>query len=301
MINKRRSGFTLIELLVVIAIIALLLAIIMPALHKVKEIAGLVICGSNQRQVANAVSGFTAENDGKFPLATSVTGRPCVLYRGQDKAKDRANGATSPKVSAAYYSLGSYLPSPEIFNCPQSSFAQYDNVQVDGTLYSYQDLYQNPYPNTSYNQDCSYQLLWNYTAFQPITVGTSTKEFKGPGAVKSDTRLLLCEAMFYSNSLSSSGGILQNHWASPHRFKGSFKNSEDQYPYYYYQGVRDDLETETAFKNVKLNAAYSDGRVERYTAAETYYDLCLFELCQSADSQNMVLILHEKLREPLLF
>ncbi len=48
--NTRWSGFTLIELLVVIAIIAMLLAILTPALKKVKDQAREVVCKSNLHQ-----------------------------------------------------------------------------------------------------------------------------------------------------------------------------------------------------------------------------------------------------------
>ncbi|MHC4386349.1 MAG: type II secretion system protein, partial [Planctomycetota bacterium] len=50
----RKKGFTLIELLVVIAIIAMLLAILMPALSKVKKIAQRVICGTNLKGLGTA-------------------------------------------------------------------------------------------------------------------------------------------------------------------------------------------------------------------------------------------------------
>ena len=48
----RRNAFTLIELLVVIAVIALLLAIILPALKIAKQQASAIVCMSNEHQLA---------------------------------------------------------------------------------------------------------------------------------------------------------------------------------------------------------------------------------------------------------
>jgi len=50
----KRKGFTLIELLVVIAIIAVLMAILMPALNRVKEQGKRVVCMSNLKQLTMA-------------------------------------------------------------------------------------------------------------------------------------------------------------------------------------------------------------------------------------------------------
>jgi len=64
MSNKR--GFTLIELLVVIAIIAILMAILMPALRRVKEQGKMISCLGNLKQWNIIAAIYTEENDGKF-------------------------------------------------------------------------------------------------------------------------------------------------------------------------------------------------------------------------------------------
>jgi prepilin-type N-terminal cleavage/methylation domain-containing protein len=63
---RKTKGFTLIELLVVIAIIALLLAILVPTLHRVRMQAKAITCQSNLRQWGLAFSMYTSDNDGKF-------------------------------------------------------------------------------------------------------------------------------------------------------------------------------------------------------------------------------------------
>jgi prepilin-type N-terminal cleavage/methylation domain-containing protein len=70
----RREGFTLIELLVVIAIIALLMAILMPALARVKEQARTVACLANLNQWNLIVAMYVEENDGRFYSGTTWQG-----------------------------------------------------------------------------------------------------------------------------------------------------------------------------------------------------------------------------------
>jgi prepilin-type N-terminal cleavage/methylation domain-containing protein len=65
-IMSRRRGFTLIELLVVIAIIAVLMAILMPALRRVKEQARMVTCLATLKQWNIIAATYTEANDGKF-------------------------------------------------------------------------------------------------------------------------------------------------------------------------------------------------------------------------------------------
>jgi len=65
----RRRAFTLIELLVVISIVALLIAMLLPALKKAKETARRAVCLSNQHQIVNALHVYAGENHDHFPPA----------------------------------------------------------------------------------------------------------------------------------------------------------------------------------------------------------------------------------------
>ena len=62
----RKKAFTLIELLVVISIIAMLLAILMPALGKVKEKARAVVCRSNLKQWGLIINLYAQDNNGEM-------------------------------------------------------------------------------------------------------------------------------------------------------------------------------------------------------------------------------------------
>ncbi len=88
------SGFTLIELLVVISVIALLLALLMPALKGARNQARKVICQSNLRQFGSVLLMYIEDNEGRLPL-----GKASALWLLRGSSPGESHDANAPNVS----------------------------------------------------------------------------------------------------------------------------------------------------------------------------------------------------------
>jgi prepilin-type N-terminal cleavage/methylation domain-containing protein/prepilin-type processing-associated H-X9-DG protein len=78
----KKRGFTLVELLVVIAIIALLMAILMPALNRARELAKRIHCLNNLKQLTLAWTMYAGDNDDKVVRSRAVDGNPGAAWTG---------------------------------------------------------------------------------------------------------------------------------------------------------------------------------------------------------------------------
>jgi prepilin-type N-terminal cleavage/methylation domain-containing protein len=93
----RLRGFTLVELLTVIAIILFLVALLMPALSRIRETAKNTKCMSNLRQIAQTTFVYAAENDGMAPNIDNMGGSSTIDPFFTTRSRDSSHPTYSDK------------------------------------------------------------------------------------------------------------------------------------------------------------------------------------------------------------
>jgi len=111
--EERIKAFTLIELLVVISVIALLMAILMPALGAARSGSRSLACKSNLRQLVIASIGYATENDGFYVPAASDMWDNAGLHRWHG-VRDTLDESFDPLRGP----LAGYLADGRVKECP---------------------------------------------------------------------------------------------------------------------------------------------------------------------------------------
>ena len=148
--KKSVGRFTLIELLVVIAIIAILAAMLLPALQQARDRATTIRCVGNLKQLGGITQQYMDDHNGFFPaehtsyIRTYMWGLWAGKYVGGGPA-----GVAESGILAAYYA---WLKGgkTELVECPTISRRPYTGTTFVPQIYGTQYNHNNPYPQYGY-------------------------------------------------------------------------------------------------------------------------------------------------------
>ena len=111
---RHGAGFTLIELLVVISIVALLIALLLPAIKRARENARVAVCQSNLHQIHLAVFTSAEDNSGRFLKPRQATGLGYFVIHNYPED-------FRPLIE-------DYVDSADMFYCPSGGFRNSDGL-----------------------------------------------------------------------------------------------------------------------------------------------------------------------------
>lgn len=212
----RKKGFTLIELLVVIAIIAMLMAILMPALSKVKKIAMRVVCGTNLKGLGTAQTVYANDYDDEYVVQGQGGAHiwTNTTSEWQITTKNWKNGANITVGASLYLLVREADVSPKSFVCPASDQQEFDGKNsYNLDIVQLWDFGINAGTDPMGPEKCvSYSYHQPYAAGQTNAASTGSKGRYAADGTRSAAFAVMADKSPYFDPKLTFGGATQENY-----------------------------------------------------------------------------------------
>ncbi len=196
--RDRGRGLTLVELLVVVSVVSMLMALLLPALGKVRRQARSVIGMRRQSEVVGAVNAYAGDNEDANPPSVATVG---VDDSWNWQAPNMLTGCLqrTPGVARSVSTyLHAYITDADVLFCPNGPL-RYRHLQAAWDAGDDWDHPETPaVPGALFG---SYCLYWNYTGY----LGEERGLFRGPSGPNRGYR---------ESSVAVSDFLGYDHWRS---------------------------------------------------------------------------------------